>query len=386
MDNLLVDLDTQENTSSIIKIIGVGGGGSNAVKYMYKQGIKDVDFVICNTEKQALDHSDIPTKIQLGTMLTDGLGAGNDPEKGEQAAIENLDDVIKVLEDNTKMVFITAGMGGGTGTGAAPIIAREAKERGILTVGIVTMPFKFEGPRRMKQSLAGIEKLRKNVDSLLVINNEKLCEIYSDLSVTSAFSKADDVVTVAAKGIAEIITLHGYINVDFEDVKTVMTDSGMAVMGSAISEGEDRAITAIRKALTSPLLKDNKVNGASKILLNITYGEEEMTVDEMGAITDYINESVGSSGTLIWGLGQDPALGSKVSVTVIATEFKQYDTTNNAAEEEGIEIGKEIILETNIEKPQNIVKLTGLTEEELEELENVPAYKRRGVKLSKRFS
>ncbi len=380
-----MDLDIQEKTSSIIKIIGVGGGGSNAVKYMHKQGIKDVDFVICNTEKQALDHSDIPVKIQLGSMLTDGLGAGNNPEKGEQAAIENLEDVIKVLEDNTRMVFITAGMGGGTGTGAAPIIAREAKERGILTVAIVTMPFKFEGPRRMNQSLEGIKKLRSNVDSLLVINNEKLCEIYSGLSVSSAFAKADDVLTVAAKGIAEIITLHGYINVDFEDVKTVMTDSGMAVMGSAFAEGEERAITAIRNALTSPLLKDSDVNGASKILLNITYGEEEMTLDEMGIITDYINESVGSSGTLIWGLGQDKSLGGKVSVTIIATGFKQNKIVGETASQDIVK-GKEILLDTAIEKPKKIVRLTGLSDEELDELDNVPAYKRRDVKLSKRFN
>ncbi len=385
MDDLLMDLDIQEKTSSIIKIIGVGGGGSNAVEYMYKQGIKDVDFVICNTEKQDLDNSDIPIKIQLGAMLTEGLGAGNNPERGKQAAIENLDDVIEILEDNTKMVFITAGMGGGTGTGAAPIIANAAKERGILTVAIVTMPFSFEGTKRIKQSLEGIENLRHNVDSLLVINNEKLSEIYSDLTMSSAFAKADDVLTVAAKGIAEIITLHGYINVDFEDVKTVMTNSGVAVMGSAFAEGEDRAITAIRNALTSPLLKDSDVNGASKILLNITYGEEEMTLDEMGAITDYINEAVGSGGTLIWGLGQDKSLGGKVSVTVIATEFKQNRIVNKDAYQDIVK-GKEIILNTTIDKPKEIVRLTGLSDEELDELDNIPAYKRRDVKLSQRFN
>ncbi len=385
MDELLVDLNVQEKTSSIIKIIGVGGGGSNAVKYMYKQGIKDVDFVICNTEKQALDNSDIPTKIQLGEMLTEGLGAGNNAERGEQAAIENLDDVLAVLEDNTKMVFITAGMGGGTGTGAAPVIAKAAKEKGILTVAIVTMPFEFEGRKRMEQSLEGIEKLRHNVDSLLVINNEKLSEIYSDLTMTDAFAKADDVLTVAAKGIAEIITLHGYINVDFEDVKTVMTDSGVAVMGSAVAEGEERAITATRNALNSPLLMDNEVNGASKILLNITYGEEEMTLDEMGAITRYLSDTIGSSGTLIWGLGQDKSLGGKVSVTVIATEFKQSKVTEQAARQNIVK-GKEIILDTISDKPEKEVKLTGLSDEELDELDRIPAYKRKEIKLSHRFN
>ncbi len=385
MNELLVDLDVQEKTSSIIKIIGVGGGGSNAVKHMYKQGIKDVDFVICNTEKQALDNSDIPTKIQLGEMLTEGLGAGNNAEKGEQAAIENLDDVLAVLEDNTKMVFITAGMGGGTGTGAAPVIAKAAKEKGILTVAIVTIPFEFEGRKRMEQSLVGIEKLRHNVDSLLVINNEKLSEIYSDLTMTDAFAKADDVLTVAAKGIAEIITLHGYINVDFEDVKTVMTNSGVAVMGSAVAEGEERAITATRNALNSPLLMDNEVNGASKILLNITYGEEEMTLDEMGAITRYLSDTIGSSGTLIWGLGQDKSLGGKVSVTVIATEFQQSRVAEQAARQ-NIEKGKEIILDTITDKREKEVKLTGLSEEELDELDRIPAYKRKEIKLSHRFN
>ncbi len=385
MNELLVDLDVQEKTSSIIKIIGVGGGGSNAVKHMYKQGIKDVDFVICNTEKQALDNSDIPTKIQLGEMLTEGLGAGNNAERGEQAAIENLDDVLAVLEDNTKMVFITAGMGGGTGTGAAPVIAKAAKEKGILTVAIVTIPFEFEGRKRMEQSLVGIEKLRHNVDSLLVINNEKLSEIYSDLTMTDAFAKADDVLTVAAKGIAEIITLHGYINVDFEDVKTVMTNSGVAVMGSAVAEGEERAITATRNALNSPLLMDNEVNGASKILLNITYGEDEMTLDEMGAITRYLSDTIGSSGTLIWGLGQDKSLGGKVSVTVIATEFQQSRVTEQAARQ-NIEKGKEIILDTITDKREKEVKLTGLSEEELDELDRIPAYKRKEIKLSHRFN
>ncbi len=385
MDELLVDLNVQEKTSSIIKIIGVGGGGGKAVEHMYRQGIKDVDFIICNTEKQDLDNSDIPIKIQLGKMLTEGLGAGNNPERGEQAAIENLDDVLAILEDNTKMVFITAGMGGGTGTGAAPVIAKVAKEMGILTVAIVTMPFSYDGPKRTKQALEGIEKLRENVDSLLVISNEKLSEIYSDFTMTDAFAKADDVLTVAAKGIAEIITLHGYINVDFEDVKTVMTDSGVAVMGSAVAEGEERAITATRNAINSPLLMNSELNEASKILLNITYGEEEMTLDEMDAVTLYVSDTIGNSDTLIWGLGQDKSLGGKVSVTVIATDFKQNKVTEQTSRK-NIEKGETIILDTISDKPEKEVKLTGLSDEELDELDRIPAYKRKEIKLSHRFN
>ncbi|WP_320017771.1 cell division protein FtsZ [Labilibaculum manganireducens] len=386
----LIDFSLQENESSIIKVIGVGGGGGNAVNYMYKQGIKDVDFVICNTDAQALETSEIPVKIQLGESLTEGRGAGNKPERGEQSAIENLEDIIEVLADNTKMVFITAGMGGGTGTGAAPVIAKAAKEMGILTVGIVTIPFRFEGRQRLHQAIEGINKLKENVDSLLVINNEKLSEIYGDLKLSTAFSKADDVLATAAKGIAEIITLHGYINVDFEDVKTVMTDSGVAVMGSASAEGEDRAVNAIREALTSPLLNSNDVRGARNILLNISSGQEEVTMDEVGQITDYVQEAVGDSASIIWGTGQDLALGNKVSVTIIATGFdnglipEEKATPKTASFQAGrgrnsaVDQVKTILEEEANEKSEeNQLILTDLKDTEIDEIENIPAYKRK---------
>ncbi len=361
---------------------------------MYKKGIKDVDFIICNTDAQALETSSIPIKIQLGESLTEGRGAGNKPERGEQSAIENLEDVNEVLADNTKMVFITAGMGGGTGTGAAPIIAKAAKEKGILTVGIVTIPFRFEGRQRLHQAIEGINKLKENVDSLLVINNEKLSEIYGDLKLSTAFSKADDVLATAAKGIAEIITLHGYINVDFEDVKTVMTDSGVAVMGSASAEGEDRAVNAIREALTSPLLNSNDVRGARNILLNISSGQEEVTMDEVGQITDYVQEAVGDSASIIWGTGQDANLENKISVTIIATGFEnglipeqnqQARTTSfqarkgqaNSVEQTKMKLGE-------VEEAKEKLILTDLKESEIGEIENVPAYKRKFKNLEKK--
>lgn len=392
----LMDFSLAENESSIIKVIGVGGGGGNAVNYMYQQGIKDVDFVICNTDAQALENSQIPVKIQLGESLTEGRGAGNKPERGAQSAIENLDDVNEVLSDNTKMVFITAGMGGGTGTGAAPVIAKAAKEAGILTVGIVTIPFRFEGRVRLNQALEGINKLKENVDSLLVINNEKLSEIYGDLKLSTAFSKADDVLATAAKGIAEIITLHGYINVDFEDVKTVMTDSGVAVMGSASAEGEDRAVMAIREALTSPLLNSNDVRGARNILLNISSGGEEVTMDEVGEITDYVQEAVGDSASIIWGTGQDEALGNKVCVTIIATGFENGGITEevektrsnafratrgsgNSAQQTKMKLNEE---SEPIEEKKMI--LTDLKESEIDEIESIPAYKRKQKNLKEK--
>ncbi len=309
------------NQSSIIKVIGVGGGGGNAVNHMYRQGIKDVDFIVCNTDSQALVNSPVSVKIQLGASLTEGRGAGNKPEIGRQAAIENIDDVTDVLKKNTKMVFITAGMGGGTGTGAAPVIAKAAKELGILTVAIVTIPFRNEGQRRVNQAMEGIAELEKHVDSLLVINNEKIREIYGDLRVSEAFSRADDVLAIAAKGIAEIITVHGYINVDFADVETVMTDSGVAIMGSAMSESDDRAIDAIRDAINSPLLNDNDIKGARNILINITSGSEEITMDEIGQITDFVQDCAGDDADLIWGNGTDDKLGTKLNVTIIATGF-----------------------------------------------------------------
>lgn len=391
-----MDFSLAENESSIIKVIGVGGGGGNAVNYMYQQGIKDVDFVICNTDAQALENSQIPVKIQLGESLTEGRGAGNKPERGAQSAIENLDDVNEVLSDNTKMVFITAGMGGGTGTGAAPVIAKAAKEAGILTVGIVTIPFRFEGRVRLNQALEGINKLKENVDSLLVINNEKLSEIYGDLKLSTAFSKADDVLATAAKGIAEIITLHGYINVDFEDVKTVMTDSGVAVMGSASAEGEDRAVMAIREALTSPLLNSNDVRGARNILLNISSGGEEVTMDEVGEITDYVQEAVGDSASIIWGTGQDEALGNKVCVTIIATGFENGGITEevektrsnafratrgsgNSAQQTKMKLNEE---PEPLEEKKII--LTDLKESEIDEIESIPAYKRKQKNLKEK--
>lgn len=309
------------NRSSIIKVLGVGGGGSNAVNHMFRQGIKDVDFIVCNTDAQALANSPVPIKIQLGASLTEGRGAGNKPEKGKQAAIESLDNLSEMLSVNTKMVFITAGMGGGTGTGAAPVIARAAKELGILTVAIVTIPFKNEGPVRVNQALEGIAELEKFVDSLLVINNEKIRQIYGNLRLSEAFSRADDVLTVAARGIAEIITVHGFINVDFADVQTVMTNSGVAILGTGTAEGEGRAIEAIKEALNSPLLNDTDIKGARNILLNVISGADEVTMDEIGQIIDYVKDCSGVHTDLIWGNGTDPQLGKKISVTVIATGF-----------------------------------------------------------------
>lgn len=318
--------DLPKDQSSIIKVIGVGGGGSNAVNHMYNQGITGVDFVICNTDAQALALSPIPNKIQLGTTLTEGLGAGANPEVGKNAAIEDIENIKAILQNNTKMVFITAGMGGGTGTGAAPVIAEVAREMGILTVGIVTIPFSFEGRRRKQQAEEGLNALRNHVDTMLIINNDKLRMIHGNLKMGECFSKADDILTTAAKGIAEIITVAGYINVDFEDVKTVMKDGGTAIMGSATAEGENRAIQAVTKALESPLLNDNEINGANFILLNVTSGVEEITMDEIDEITDYIQKQAGYTAELIWGNGTDESLGNKVSVTVIATGFGTSQT------------------------------------------------------------
>ncbi len=318
----LMPFDLPVEKSSIIKVVGVGGGGSNAVNFMFAQGITDVDFVVCNTDQQALVNSPVPIKLHLGQTLTEGLGAGNKPERGREAAIENLDDIIKVLENNTKMVFITAGMGGGTGTGAAPVIAKAAKDLGILTVAIITIPFSFEGKRRIEQAIKGVEEINKYVDSLLVINNERLREIYGDLGISEAFSKADTVLSVAAKGIAEIITKKGHVNVDFADVKTVMTESGVAIMGSGYAEGEDRAMNAVRDALNSPLLNNNDITGARNILLNISFGEEDVTMDEISEINNFIQGETGNTADLIWGYNQEISLGKKINVTVIATGFE----------------------------------------------------------------
>jgi cell division protein FtsZ len=320
MDDLM-NFEIPANTTSIIKVIGVGGGGGNAVNHMFRLGIKDVDFCICNTDAQALHSSPVPVKIQLGKSLTEGRGAGNKPELGRQAAIENIDDVNEILCNNTKMVFITAGMGGGTGTGAAPVIAKAAKDLNILTVAIVTIPFRNEGQRRINQALEGIAEIEKYVDSLLVINNEKIREIYGDLRVSEAFAKADNILAIAAKGIAEIITVHGSINVDFADVETVMKDSGVAIMGSARAKGEGRAIQAAKDALNSPLLNDNDIKGAKNVLINITSGSEEVTMDEIEQIKDYVQEMAGSEADLIWGNSTDETLGTDLNITIIATGF-----------------------------------------------------------------
>jgi cell division protein FtsZ len=312
--------------SSIIKVVGVGGGGGNAVNHMYKQGITGVDFIICNTDAQALELSPIPNKVQLGASLTEGMGAGSIPEVGKNSAIENIEDVKKMLGSNTKMLFITAGMGGGTGTGASPIIAKAAREMDILTVGIITTPFSFEGKRRKMQAEEGLEELKKYVDSFLVISNDKMRQIFGNLTLGSAFAQADDILTTAAKGIAEIITHPGYINVDFKDVRTVMKDSGVAIMGSFAAEGDNRAAKAVVGALSSPLLKDNQIEGARYILLNISSGtEQEVTMDEVSIITDYIQEEAGLAADLIWGNCIDESLGNKISVTIIATGFQTKD-------------------------------------------------------------
>lgn len=325
-----MEFEITKERPSIIKVIGVGGGGSNAVNHMFRQGIRGVDFMICNTDAQALEISPVPFKLQLGPSLTEGRGAGSLPEVGKQSAIENIEELKKALSKDTKMVFITAGMGGGTGTGAAPIIAGVAKEMGILTVGIVTVPFTFEGKKRKMQAGSGIEDLKRNVDTLLIICNDKLREIHGDLKLTDAFGRADDILTIAAKSIAEIITVTGYINVDFADVQTVLKESGVAIMGSAYAEGANRAMTAAQLALDSPLLNDSNITGARYILLNINSGSTEVTMDEIGEITDYIQEQAGLTADIIMGTGKDETLGDKISVTVIATGFK---TTNEIVAE-----------------------------------------------------
>lgn len=311
--------------SSIIKVIGVGGGGSNAVNYMYEQGIKGVDFIVCNTDEQALDNSPVPLKVQLGATLTEGRGAGSIPEVGKNAAVETLEEIKELLSTNTTMVFVTAGMGGGTGTGAAPIIARAAKELGILTVGIVTVPFNFEGRKRMTQAEIGLQEMRDAVDTLLIIRNDKLRELYGNLTLKGAFSHADEVLCTAAKGIAEVITLTGEINVDMNDVNTVMKSSGVAIMGSGRAQGENRAMRAVTDALESPLLNDNDIQGANFVLLNITYGAEDVLMDEIMEITDHIQEKAGMSAEVIWGYGPDSSLEEDLCVTVIATGFQSHE-------------------------------------------------------------
>ena len=313
--------DIEKQNKSIIKVLGVGGGGGNAVSHMFKQGIVGVDFGICNTDNQALENNPVGVKIALGPSLTEGRGAGSKPETGKEACIESIDEVRTFLADGTKMLFITAGMGGGTGTGAAPIIAKASKELGILTVAIVTLPFNFEGARRKRHALEGLENLKKNVDAILVISNDKIREIHGDLQLSIAFANADDVLNTAAKAIAEIITVPGYVNVDFEDVNFVMRDSGVALMGIGLAEGESRARTAIGMALNSPLLEDNDIRGAKHILLNITSGTKEVSMDEIGEIMDYVQEEAGYGTDLIWGNCIDESLGEKLCITLIATGF-----------------------------------------------------------------
>ncbi len=329
-----IAFDLPKNQSNVIKVIGVGGGGSNAINHMFQQGIKGVDFVICNTDAQALDNSPVPNKIQLGVSLTEGLGAGANPEIGQQAAVESFEEIKQMLDTNTKMVFITAGMGGGTGTGAAPVIAKQAKEMDILTVGIVTIPFQFEGKMRNEQAQLGVERLRSHVDSLIVINNNKLREVYGNLGFKAGFSKADEVLATASRGIAEVITHHYTQNIDLRDAKTVLSNSGTAIMGSAQASGANRAQDAISKALDSPLLNDNKITGAQNVLLLIVSGSEEITIDEIGEINDHIQAEAGHSANIIMGVGEDEALDEAISVTIIATGFnveQQNEIVNTEA-------------------------------------------------------
>ncbi|MFA7489984.1 MAG: cell division protein FtsZ [Mariniphaga sp.] len=422
-----------QQAGAAIKVVGIGGGGGNAVNYMFKQGIHDVDFVVCNTDSQALEASPVPVKVQLGSSLTEGRGAGNRPEVGKDAALENIEDVKRVLANRTKMVFITAGMGGGTGTGGAPVIAEACSAMGYLTVGIVTIPFRNEGKRRIRQAVEGIAALENHVDALLVINNERIREMYGDFGISEAFSKADNVLATAAKGIAEIITVPGYINVDFADVETVMRKSGLALMGTGIAEGKDRAIEAVEKALTSPLLNNNEIRGAKNILLNISSGLKEVTMDEVGKITDYLQNKAGFVADLIWGNGRDETLGEEISVTLIATGFGmssiaeitrdskiEKETHELVTDSEVSEEGKlptvqprnsspdkdqktfefdesgspmEEDLEFEVLYPSTTrerkktteparVDLASASEEDLDEMENIPAYKRRQLRMN----
>jgi len=319
----MIEFGLEKAQASIIKVLGVGGAGCNAVNHMYKEGIHGVDFIICNTDAQAMVHSQVPVKIQLGVTLTEGRGAGNHPEHGRQAAIENLDDVRNVLDGNTKMVFITAGMGGGTGTGAAPVIAALSREMGILTIAVVTVPSPAEGRRRFEQAKEGIEQMKEHVDSMLVISNDKLHKIYGDLPASKAFKKADDIITTAVKGVAEIITVHGQINIDFADVSTVMSNSEVFIMGTGYAEGEGRAMKAVHEALESPLLDSNDIRGTKDILLNIISGDDEITMGEIGDIIEFLQEKAGQEANIIWGNGKDNTLGPRVSVTIAATRFNR---------------------------------------------------------------
>lgn len=447
MSDDLMNFDLPVERSSIIKVLGIGGGGNNAVNHMYNYGIRDVNFVVCNTDAQALAMSPVPVKVQIGEDLTEGRGAGSMPETGRRSAEENLEQVMDALSGNTRMVFITTGMGGGTGTGATPVIAEACKSAGLLTIAVVTIPFRSEGKIRIRHAVDGINKLKDHVDSLLVINNEKLREIYGDQGVSSAFAKADDVLTTAVKGIAEIITVAGYINVDFADVETVMKDSGVAVMGTGSASGEERAINAIQEAITSPLLNSSDITGARSILLNITSGTEanELTMDELGEITDFIYDAASDEALIIRGISKDESLGDVVSVTIIATGFepssilKPYKTetkkervtldsspqknepvtlVSSGTENLEVKKKKKILFDTEedtlqkklefeviptggekrdaekdqgplrkLKHMQNMIKKEGFSEkvlhDNIDELEDVPAFVRKNIKLLK---
>jgi cell division protein FtsZ len=362
----LLNFGFKHNQDSIIKVIGVGGGGGNALNYMYRNGISGVDFIICNTDAQALENSPVPVKVQLGVSLTEGRGAGNKPEQGEQAAIENLADIRKVLANNTRMVFITAGMGGGTGTGAAPVIAQLAREMDILTIAVVTLPSEKEGKRRFEQAMAGVNKLKKFVDSLLVISNENLHKIYGDLPASKAFAQADNILATAVKGCAEIITLHGNINIDFADVNTVMRGSGVFIMGSGIADGEDRAMRAVKEALISPLLDSNDIYGTENILLNITSGDEEILMGEIGQIIDYLQDAAGDDANIIWGNGRDEKLGSKICVTLIATGFQTNPNRRMDPEQEPTKVS---LQDAKTESAREEMKLPLIEERHIEQKE-----------------
>lgn len=376
-----IEFNLPKNQSNVIKVIGVGGGGSNAINHMFKQGIKGVDFVVCNTDAQALQNSPVPNKIQLGLNLTEGLGAGANPEVGHQSAIESVAEIEKMLDTNTKMVFITAGMGGGTGTGAAPVIAQLAKERDILTVGIVTIPFQFEGKNRSEQAMLGVEKLRKQVDSLIVVNNNKLREVYGNLGFKAGFSKADEVLATAARGIAEVISQHYIQNIDLRDAKTVLANSGTAIMGSAIASGADRAKEAIVSALDSPLLNDNKITGAQNVLLLIVSGTSEtaeITLDEIEEIGEYIQNEAGHGANIIMGVGEDESLGEAISVTVIATGFnidQQAEIVNSEPKKiiHSLEDDQKIVHNLSSAQIQNIEVNEPIFETKVEEQELLKA-------------
>lgn len=397
-------VELPKDKSSIIKVIGVGGGGGNAVNHMYSEGIQGVDFFICNTDAQALEKSPIINKVQIGSSLTEGRGAGSNPEIGRRAAEESIQDIIESLGANTQMVFVTAGMGGGTGTGAAPVIAKAAKDKGILTVGIVTTPFMFEGNKRCTAAFHGIEEIRDSVDSLLVVSNDRIKEIYGNLPISKAFGYADNILATAAKGIAEIITIAGSINVDFEDVKTAMTDSGVSIMGMGTSEGDDRAMRAVNQALNSPLLDDNKIQGASDLLVNISYGDEEATMDEYATINEYLQAETGSDANLKCGLCYDENLGRSLSVTVIATGFNRDRNRYNAIAKdsdveynlgdvnvnenmtpEELDAKKQITIFDSLANSANQAdgrSNHGANQEGVDKMENIPAYKRRNVTLN----